>query len=426
MEEIRLILEEIQKEIQPELGKLERPVEDDDEREYGEEGDEEREPEEDDCDGDEEEEEENGCGGDEEEECDDDEEEDDCEEDDEGEYDAMCLPHRRHVPLPLCNTGSKYTLEEAQNMLSVVWTRNEIQFEEWCEMSRDGATPSHGGPIFVLPEVTKACVSGSKCYHRRFWTDLASPTEPNHPNFIPCEMMQVFSLRLSSTLSRPVNIYGHFALRDSWEPLRNYLFKRSRDDPATIAPGCSFLPLCSPCRGIYVLQRILLDIDLWIKEEDGSADRPLICGFAELDALLAFERKSHGRLHGNGHDLDMHFAFLLNSIESVVEIFAEARHSSKVKISALTSGYDDETALYDGIFCGTGTIARHFLAVKMLGELRILMEVDGSLYSWTYQAGVGVVKEPENAVSEFAQFTVRVSFGTKGKAASGFIKMMYG
>jgi hypothetical protein len=47
-------------------------------------------------------------------------------------------------------------------------------------------------------------------------------------------MMQVFSLRLLSPLAHPVNIYGEFAVHDSWEPLRNYLFKRSRDDPAMI------------------------------------------------------------------------------------------------------------------------------------------------------------------------------------------------
>jgi hypothetical protein len=62
-------------------------------------------------------------------------------------------------------------------------------------------------------------------------------------------MLQVFSLRLSSPLARPINIYGWFSVRDGWEPLRNYLFKRSRDDPAMIsqvsdACSCPELKLC--------------------------------------------------------------------------------------------------------------------------------------------------------------------------------------
>jgi len=56
----------------------------------------------------------------------------------------------------------------------------------------------------------------------------------NHPYFKPCEMMQVFSLRLSNPIDHPVDIYGSFSVRDGWEPLPNYLFKRSRDDPAMI------------------------------------------------------------------------------------------------------------------------------------------------------------------------------------------------
>jgi hypothetical protein len=45
-----------------------------------------------------------------------------------------------------------------------------------------------------------------------------STAAPTHQYFRPCGMMQVFSLRLSSTQSRPVNMYGYFAVRDLWEP----------------------------------------------------------------------------------------------------------------------------------------------------------------------------------------------------------------
>ena len=62
-------------------------------------------------------------------------------------------------------------------------------------------------------------------------------------------MMQVFSLGLSSPVPHPVNIYGWFSVRDGWEPRRNYLFKRSREDPAMISQAidtcsCHELKLC--------------------------------------------------------------------------------------------------------------------------------------------------------------------------------------
>ncbi|RLN25072.1 hypothetical protein C2845_PM07G13790 [Panicum miliaceum] len=102
--------------------------------------------------------------------------------------------------------------------------------------------------------------------------------------------------------------------------------------------------------------------------------------------------------------MDMHFAFLGDSIESVVEISVEAKHSSEMKISTLTSGLDDEIALYDGTFCGSGTIVRHFIAVRLLGELHISSKLDGSLYSWTFKPGVGILKAPAHPVSDLTQF----------------------
>jgi hypothetical protein len=116
--------------------------------------------------------------------------------------------------------------------------------------------------------------------------------------------------------------------------------------------------------------------------------------------------------------MDMHFAFLGHSIESFVEISVEAKHSSEMKISALTSAFDDEITLYDGTFCGFGTIVRHFIAVRLLGELLISSKLDGSLYSWNFKPGVGILKAPAHLVSDLTQFVVRVSFRTQGKYAS--------
>lgn len=49
-------------------------------------------------------------------------------------------------------------------------------------------------------------------------------------------MMQIFSIELGklSMDSGPVQIYGYIAIRDTRDPLRNYVFNRSRVDPITL------------------------------------------------------------------------------------------------------------------------------------------------------------------------------------------------
>ncbi|KAF8692506.1 hypothetical protein HU200_039606 [Digitaria exilis] len=336
-----------------------------------------------------------------------------------------CLPFigSWHRPVIVCTAGANCTEEKAEEIISSVEERNSKLLGEWFDMVDKNIAHLPAFPLPVLPEITRFCFSKYECYHQRYWTDTTSETSPNHPYFKPCEMMRVFSLRLSSPIAHPVNIYGTFSIRDGWEPLRNYLFKRSRNDPATISKGCSFLPLCSPCRGIYVLQYCLVDVDLWIKEEgDGSADKLLFCGYVELDAFLdGFGSKLLGGFQGNCHVLDMHYAFLPKGIETVIEVLAEAEHQSKFKFSASTNGFDDEISLYDGTFCGSGSMFKHYMAVNKQEELHNFLKMDDLQYNWTFKAGVGVVVAPEHPVPGFPQyFVMNVSFRTRGKAASGW------
>lgn len=314
--------------------------------------------------------------------------------------------------------GPRYTVEEALDIVSSTFDRNVELSQEWREMVDNNRTPLPVKPLHVLPKVTRACASGYECYHREYWTGITSETASSHPYFRPCSMMQVFSLRLSSLVDHSVNVYGSFSIRDCWEPLPNYLFKRSRDDPAMIPQGCSFLPLRSPSRGIYMLQYFLIDVDLWIKEEgDGSSDQQLFCGYVELDVQKAgFGLKLKDRFQGDCYGLNMHYAYLQDSIETVIEVLAEAERSSDVIFSALTSGIDDEIELYDGAFSGRGTILRHVVAVKKQDELNVVLKTNDSLYKWTFQAGVGVVAAPEHPVSGFARyFVMNVSFRTRAK-----------
>ncbi|OEL15932.1 hypothetical protein BAE44_0023049 [Dichanthelium oligosanthes] len=132
--------------------------------------------------------------------------------------------------------------------------------------------------------------------------------------------MQVFSLRLSRTAAYPVKIYGTFAVRDCWEPFRNYVFNRTRDDPATILP---------------------------IKEEgEMSAYKQLFRGYLESDeGLSGSKSKVYGRIPSDCYGLDMCYGFLSDGIETTIEVFLDAKHSSDVKMSAFTGGFDDEVCM---------------------------------------------------------------------------------
>lgn len=112
-------------------------------------------------------------------------------------------------------------------------------------MANNNRTPLPLVPLDVLPKITTTCVYGNECYHRQYWTEITHETAPTHPYFRPCAMMQMFSLRLSSPLAHPINIYGTFSVRDCWEPGSHsaimYLSTQEMIQPRFLRVASSFL-----------------------------------------------------------------------------------------------------------------------------------------------------------------------------------------
>ncbi|KAL6847221.1 hypothetical protein ACP4OV_023074 [Aristida adscensionis] len=104
-----------------------------------------------------------------------------------------------------------------------------------------------------------------------------------------CDMLQIFSLKLTklpaaaaaAAAAGPIQLYGFMAVRDLLDPLRNYVFNHSRDEPYIIRDLHSdpFIYLSGPKRGIYLECRVLIEFHMMIKmREREEDDLPLIDG----------------------------------------------------------------------------------------------------------------------------------------------------
>nr|CAB3465584.1 unnamed protein product [Digitaria exilis] len=149
--------------------------------------------------------------------------------------------------MPARDPCSSRHVEEELHRGSIEWQRagrgrcpegaGEEEKTGWLGSSRATTRAAGGGRL--AGKKRDRWVTGKRERVRSFSFFTLAAT-PEHPYFMPCEMMQVFSVGLSSPLTHPIDIYGWFSVRDDWEPLRNYLFKRSRDDPAMNSEASHF------------------------------------------------------------------------------------------------------------------------------------------------------------------------------------------
>ncbi|OEL32784.1 hypothetical protein BAE44_0006197 [Dichanthelium oligosanthes] len=297
------------------------------------------------------------------------------------------------------------------------WSDLCMQFSDSCDeiLSQGGENPRlPPGPLKVLPETTYSCITRGYCYHREYMTSDTSQTKSVLGFRIPQQMMQVFSLRLSSYKSKacPISIYGIFAVRDDLEPLRNYAFNRSRDNPVMIHQDSVALPLCSPCRGMYVLDRALLEVDLWVKKEgDGSTDEQLLSVYVEIDSGSDLDEMFTGRIHSEDCILDMDYMFLAQGVEAVIQVFTVVDSPHHVKFIASSSCFDKEIVLFEGKCVEKGELFMHTVAVKAMEKLSVSLEWENLLLEWTFQDGaLGALSYPDD---DSIPFYVRVFFAPK-------------
>ncbi|EAY74752.1 hypothetical protein OsI_02645 [Oryza sativa Indica Group] len=311
--------------------------------------------------------------------------------------------------------GQNFTKEQAKEIIRKwleTYDKRNSEFMVACEefQKQGGDETSASCPVFPLkplPETTDFCTTKSLCYHREYKTNDTSETASTIGWLEPKEMLQIFSLRLSSSMSYPISVYGIFAVRDYLDPLRNYVFNRTRDDPVIVEQDSFTLPLCSPCRGMYVVEYALFEVDLWVKMEGGvSNDKQLLSAYVEIFARGVFNKEIRGRILSDHCYLDIHYMYLSQSIEAVIQVSTEidSNDPRHVRFTAFCSGFDREILLFNGKFCKDKSF-QHIVAMKSKGKLVVHLEFEGSLFCWTFNNAASTIgwREPKEMLQIFSK-----------------------
>lgn len=126
-------------------------------------------------------------------------------------------------------------------------------------------TPFPPYPLVAFPNATARCILGGNCYHRVYKTDDTSTTESTLGYRTPEEMLQFFSLRLSSfDTSYPVSVYGIFAVRDKLDKRRNYIFNRPRDAAVVIENQVALKALLALFTNPCLLNKNVQHCDIYV------------------------------------------------------------------------------------------------------------------------------------------------------------------
>jgi hypothetical protein len=167
---------------------------------------------------------------------------------------------------------------------------------------------------------------------------------------------------------------------------------------------------------MYVSDKALLEVDLWEKkEEDESADKQLFFAYVEIDVVLQYDGLTCGRVPGNNCNLDITYTALSESVEAAIQVYAKVDRPHHVRFTAFSTGYSkDGVMLFDGKLFGSEKLFQHIVAVKANEKLDVVLEVDNSLFKWTFQEEyVGAVISPGDSIFGYGKFLVRVLFAPK-------------
>ncbi|EMS51278.1 hypothetical protein TRIUR3_33974 [Triticum urartu] len=237
----------------------------------------------------------------------------------------------------------------------------------------------------ILTEVTSACLESMM---------TTVPYDSCMPNWRVCKrhayrtMMQIFSLKLaytSSYVSGPVQLYGYVAVRDLLNPMRNYVFNRTRNDPLVVEHD-GFIQMSGPKRGIRMQAPVLIEFDLKIKtegEEEGD-DQQVIDGVAIFgDRISGHARVNTQRMDGDGGSVDIKFAVLERASEATVQVGISEIEKGSCLSLCLAGSYTSPSyvshgkiQLFDGVITAEASeLSRTVVAVARDSKLVVKLKL---------------------------------------------------
>ncbi|KAF8648793.1 hypothetical protein HU200_064491 [Digitaria exilis] len=161
------------------------------------------------------------------------------------------------------------------------------------------------------------------------------------------------------------SIYGYIAARDTRDPLRNYVFNRSRDNPITLEQG-SLIEMIGPKRGIEMHSAVLIEYDLRIKkgELEGN-DMQLIDGVSDFDELIRPCKPFLSRIDGVGGAVDITLAMFHDAVEATIEVdISEVRGNGfTLQLNSSVGGLEKEIQLFHGTVSQSCGLRRFVVAV---------------------------------------------------------------
>ncbi|KAL6905555.1 hypothetical protein ACP4OV_003156 [Aristida adscensionis] len=241
----------------------------------------------------------------------------------------------------------------------------------------------------------------------------------------PTDTLEVFYVkvtRLAGGLQWPVDVYGDVAVRDSLDQMRNYLFRRGRDDCQTLtSPQDSSLELTGPSRAVLLWDDTPFEIDLKVKAPGStspSEDKVLCCylygyhryGYKGKTSIAKTEV-----IASETSTVEFKFGHLRVSQEATITArLVDGSGNFRARLTAKTASLGEEVVLLDTRgralqpFVGEdGAVAlrRHVVVVEEHGKL--ILSVEGA------ELGGAGAEESSDAVDTWT-FVARAALRSEG------------
>ncbi|KAL6905551.1 hypothetical protein ACP4OV_003152 [Aristida adscensionis] len=173
----------------------------------------------------------------------------------------------------------------------------------------------------------------------------------------PRNTMEVFYIkvaRITADLHWPLDVYGDVAVRDSLDHMRNYLFRRPRENCQTLtSPEDSLLELTGPSRAIVMIDDPCVEIDLKVKGPGSpSEDKALSCkvfGYGNIGYRGNTSYAMTEVVSSGSSTVEVRFAHLRLSLEATitVRLVSGPGNFRLARFTASTASIGEDVVLLD-------------------------------------------------------------------------------